>query len=341
METVSTRVIVEIQQLHNDETPPAGCAGLWVRNDNLCEYPQRTATYFLTNNISGETDQVELTATPDPQTGIDGETYSFEDPTVTVNAGYHFASGGTFSGDSLTGTFAGSDVTVIRSIGGTVVETFVETLGCTDSNAANYDSNANTDDGSCVFQFEYHFATSDTAACSAAVDGTSEVSLYSDQAIQPTFYSDAAGTMLAPVGWYTSDDGTGGDTVFRIGSNGMVAETAICANPNPPPSGATVTQFSSVYVTNDRTDVRLEFEGPSGKSHTIKWEGTGILFSRTLTSAQSLDELEYNNGLNVNSTVFLQPTAAGVYGITVTITDVDGQSTSTSFSITGTEVLAE
>ena len=309
---------------------------------SVCEYDQRTATYVLTNTITGSTEQIFLSAIPDPQTGIDGGMYSFEDPAITINPGYHFQNGGTFSGDSLTGTFAGSNVTVARSIGGTVGQTFTEMLGCTDSNAANYDDDANTDNGSCVYSRTYTFASSSGNACAGAADvfdiGT-EVTVYTDQAIQPTFYATADPTgAFAAEGWYTLD-GAEATTVFRIGSDGKVAENAICPDPFPPPSNLEVTQFSGTYPVGIRREVRLEWDGPSGTTHMLLWEGNSILFSESATGNQSMDSLLFSAGLNTADSVYIETTTPGTFTIKVTVTDANGSSAVTTFNITtGTAV---
>ena len=89
--------------------------------------PNYTASYSLTNNITGSANATQSGGTLSA-TGGHGDAYTLADPTFTANSGFEFTAGPTFSGDSLTGTFAAGtgNVTVNRTVTGTVAAT-----GCT------------------------------------------------------------------------------------------------------------------------------------------------------------------------------------------------------------------
>ena len=62
------------------------------------------------------------------QTGDTGETYRFLDREITPNPGFAFEADPVFAGDSLTGTFAEADVTVNRTVTGTLEREVIEFL---------------------------------------------------------------------------------------------------------------------------------------------------------------------------------------------------------------------
>ncbi|MAX05457.1 MAG: hypothetical protein CMD19_03240, partial [Flavobacteriales bacterium] len=68
---------------------------------------------------------------------------------------YAVSSGGTYSiggGHSNSSTIGESMVTTLISASNVVTQGFQQSFpGCTDSTACNYDSAANTDDGSCIY----------------------------------------------------------------------------------------------------------------------------------------------------------------------------------------------
>ena len=74
-----------------------------------------TATYNLTDSTTGGGITI---ASVDDQTGSIGGSYSFTDPTVSVDGAYQTDTAFSFAGDSLTGTFTVDDITVNRTVTG-------------------------------------------------------------------------------------------------------------------------------------------------------------------------------------------------------------------------------
>ena len=84
-----------------------------------------TANYVLDStgitNPPNEAGQNFEFTQPAAMTGDAGDTYTFEDPTLTANPGFEFSVDPTFAGDSLTGTFVDANVTVNRTVTGTLI----------------------------------------------------------------------------------------------------------------------------------------------------------------------------------------------------------------------------
>lgn len=150
-------------------------------------------------------------------------TYTFTDRTITANRDFEFTSGPTFGGDALSGTATGA-TTVNRTVTGTIAPIVTTVRGCTNSNADNYNSAANEDDGSCYISIAGHDGGDSTAACDNANANTNDQTIYHAPG-GSTFYTDT-GLTSTYTGWFSADGST-----FTQYSNGIAGSTGSCPAP--------------------------------------------------------------------------------------------------------------
>ncbi|MDC0249722.1 hypothetical protein OAK24_02480, partial [Flavobacteriales bacterium] len=246
--------------------------------------------YFTYSAVAGSGNDVSIIFSDGMIENSYDEIYIFDENGVLLNTDVYDVTGQTFSSSGSINIEFDTDASVTGTAAWIVYCQAV--LGCMDANALNYNSSADTDDGSCAYLCDTYIATTSFVSplCNGYSDGTASVtvpnSLDTFPVLNNSFLWDDAGAQTTPT---ATGLGAGSYSVIVTDAITGCSDTAsvVITEPGAIASNVVVTAASPGLTNGSMVSA------PSGGTppYTYLWTNTPPLFTDTLSQTSSVDSL--------------------------------------------------